>query len=262
MIAPDLVRRARGRIDLELYATGVRSSESLTLPYFLGIGAQKAGTTWLHENLARHPDLFLAPAKELHHFDWFRQGTLRRYAACFANRGERIAGEITPGYSALRGRRVGEVRAVLGDARILLLLRDPVERAWSQARMDVRQSGRRIEELEPAEVLAHLRRRGARRRGDYPEMLAAWESAFGDGMWVGFFDDIVNRPQALLEEVLTHLGVSTELPWDQLPLRQPFNPGGDETMPTVVRDALRSHYAPDITALRGRFGDRVAEWGD
>ena len=39
------------------------------LPNFLGIGAQKSGTTWLYQNLRRHPDLWLPPIKELHYFD-------------------------------------------------------------------------------------------------------------------------------------------------------------------------------------------------
>jgi hypothetical protein len=38
-------------------------------PNFLGIGAQKSGTTWLHDNLARHPQVWLPPVKEIHYFD-------------------------------------------------------------------------------------------------------------------------------------------------------------------------------------------------
>jgi hypothetical protein len=38
-------------------------------PEFLGIGAQKSGTTWLHDNLARHPQVWLPPVKEIHYFD-------------------------------------------------------------------------------------------------------------------------------------------------------------------------------------------------
>jgi hypothetical protein len=40
----------------------------------LGVGAQRAATTWLHHSLRRHPDLWLPPAKELHHFDWMATG--------------------------------------------------------------------------------------------------------------------------------------------------------------------------------------------
>ena len=39
------------------------------LPDFLGIGAQKSGTTWLHHNLSQHPGVWMPPVKELHYFD-------------------------------------------------------------------------------------------------------------------------------------------------------------------------------------------------
>lgn len=45
------------------------SSDNSPYPHFLGIGAQKAGTTWLYRMLARHPDLWLPPVKELHYFN-------------------------------------------------------------------------------------------------------------------------------------------------------------------------------------------------
>ena len=38
-------------------------------PTFICIGAQKAGTTWLYENLSRHPDVVMPPMKEIHYFD-------------------------------------------------------------------------------------------------------------------------------------------------------------------------------------------------
>lgn len=49
---------------------------ALGMPNFLGIGAARAGTTWLHENLRRHPQIWLPPAKELHYFDLLRDGPI------------------------------------------------------------------------------------------------------------------------------------------------------------------------------------------
>lgn len=46
-----------------------RHDEPQRFPQFLGIGAQKAGTTWLHRMLSQHPDLWLPPIKEIHYFD-------------------------------------------------------------------------------------------------------------------------------------------------------------------------------------------------
>ena len=42
---------------------------SADAPHFIGIGAQKAGTTWLYRNLQEHPEVWLPPEKELHYFD-------------------------------------------------------------------------------------------------------------------------------------------------------------------------------------------------
>jgi Sulfotransferase family len=52
-----------------------RSDEKL--PTFLGIGAPRAGTTWLHANLKKHPEIWLTPVKEIHYFDSLQRGDLR-----------------------------------------------------------------------------------------------------------------------------------------------------------------------------------------
>ena len=52
-----------------------RSDEKL--PTFLGIGAPRAGTTWLHANLKKHPEIWLTPVKEIHYFDSIQRGALR-----------------------------------------------------------------------------------------------------------------------------------------------------------------------------------------
>jgi Sulfotransferase family len=49
--------------------TMTRRSDDANLPTFLGIGAPRAGTTWLHANLGKHPEIWLTPVKEVHYFD-------------------------------------------------------------------------------------------------------------------------------------------------------------------------------------------------
>ena len=109
-------------------------------PDFLIIGAEKAGTTWLHDVLRAHPDLFLPDTKELHFFNRFdsngreidtyaRRG-LDWYQRHFeaAERGK-PAGEATPLYlcDPAAPRRI---RRTLPEARFIVLLRDPVSRTW------------------------------------------------------------------------------------------------------------------------------------
>lgn len=54
-----------------------RRSDNPRLPTFLGIGAPRAGTTWLHANLQKHPEIWLTPVKEIHYFDSRQRGDLR-----------------------------------------------------------------------------------------------------------------------------------------------------------------------------------------
>ena len=102
------------------------------LPSFLCIGAQKSGTTTLYGLLKQHPNIYLPPTKELHYFtlnysegiDWYKN----HFINCASHQ---VCGEITPYYlfhpfAALRASQV------IPNARILILLRDPVERALSQ----------------------------------------------------------------------------------------------------------------------------------
>ena len=62
--------RLRSRVEKPLQKRRLLPVNRSQLPQFLGIGAQKSGTTWLHANLSRHRSLFLPDEKELHYFDW------------------------------------------------------------------------------------------------------------------------------------------------------------------------------------------------
>ncbi len=108
----------------------------MTLPNFLIIGAQKAGTTSLYEYLRHHPQVFMPEPKELNFFvesfSWSKG--LDWYESNFADAGEALAvGEASPTYSmypALPG--VPErVAQIIPDVRLIYLLRDPIERMRS-----------------------------------------------------------------------------------------------------------------------------------
>lgn len=256
-----LVGEVRGGADLWAHRVGLRSSSGLRLPDFLGIGAQKAGSTWLHANLIEHPQLYLPGSKELHFFDWYRIPTLRRYAEEFAPAGGRVAGEITPGYSALTDRRVAMVRQVLPDAKILLLLRDPVERAWSQLRMDLaRKRDRDVSAITAREVASRLDERGVRRRSDLASVVRRWSTSFGAALWIGSYEDIRRRPEQLLAGILDHLGVDPHVDMSGWPLRQRFNAGADELPPPAVLAVLVDRLGDQREQLRRVAPDTVAGW--
>ena len=105
---------------------------AVRLPDFLGIGAQKGGTTYLYDLLQQHPQVYLAHPKELHYFSLHHYKGLKWYSNHFeaAPVGKRC-GEISPYYMfhPLASERIA---AALPTVKLIVLLRDPVERTLSQ----------------------------------------------------------------------------------------------------------------------------------
>jgi Sulfotransferase domain len=101
------------------------------LPNFLIVGAMRSGTTWLARCLGEHPSVFMAPRKELHYFDVDPDQGLDHYRQWFAAASDEIAiGEATQRYM-YAPRAVDRIAEVLPDARLIAILRDPVDRAYS-----------------------------------------------------------------------------------------------------------------------------------
>ena len=101
------------------------------LPDFLCLGAQKSGTTTLHELLSGHPGVYLPSCKEVQYFTLESNQDTRWYSAHFqrANTNQ-SCGEITP-YYLFHPAAPLRIHTLLPDAKLIILLRDPVERALS-----------------------------------------------------------------------------------------------------------------------------------
>jgi hypothetical protein len=174
------------------------------LPNFLYVGPDKAGSSWLHEVLLKHPDVYLTPAKDLYFFDRYYARGSQWYAAQFREaRDEPIVGEVCQDY-LFHPEAAARIRATLGPVRIMVCLRDPVERAWSSY-LYMRKHG-----IGPDTFAEALRTR--------PELLEHGRYATGLGRFlelfprelvhVALFDDLVADPQVFFDGVTDFLGVS------------------------------------------------------
>lgn len=104
------------------------------LPNFICIGAQKSGTTTLYDILRQHPEVFLPANKELHFFDddFNYQKGMNYYKNFFADAiGYRAVGEITPAYLYFEKCPQRIYNTLGGDIKFIIILRNPVERAFS-----------------------------------------------------------------------------------------------------------------------------------
>lgn len=108
----------------------------MTLPNFLGIGAPRAGTTWLNTLLASHPDVYTPTLRdEINFFDKYYERGLGWYETLFPPAEQaatyRAIGEITPQY--LECEECPErIFTTLPGSKLIVMLRHPVDRAYSQ----------------------------------------------------------------------------------------------------------------------------------
>ena len=137
-------------------------------PDFLIVGPQRTGTTWLFHNLKSHPEIFLPKEKELYYFSTlgmpdhrrFRFPYLEDYLGVMADTprstfkrnydslrkvgrfySPRIRGEATASYAALPEEVIREIATLNPEIKAILMIRDPLERAWSHARKDLLTEG-------------------------------------------------------------------------------------------------------------------------
>ncbi len=113
----------------------------MVLPNFICVGAQKAGTTSLHNILSGHPQIFLSNPKEAHFFDIeerYQRG-LSWYSENFfcAWQGQELVGDITPDYMFFPKVTKRIARDLGTDVNIIFILRHPVDRAFSHYQMSL-----------------------------------------------------------------------------------------------------------------------------
>lgn len=189
----------------------------MRLPTFLVVGAAKAGTTSLHFHLRHHPDVFVPGIKEINYFwaEGAAEGrrvprSLEEYAACFEGATtERAVGEVSPQYLNSPS-AAARIRRDLPDVGVVVLLRNPVERAYSDylGRSRIAREDRSIDEvIRPGEPVFE--------NGFYHERLVRYFARFPrDRIHIVLHDDLVRDTAAALRTLFCFLGVDPEHPVD------------------------------------------------
>ena len=116
----------------------------MTLPTFLGIGVPKAGTTWLYDLLISHPEVYIPEKlKDIRYFNRFYSQGSDWYQSFFPDSAQaqnyKAIGEITAHY-LYNADAPGRIAIELEQPKLLLILRNPIDRTWShykhRARLD------------------------------------------------------------------------------------------------------------------------------
>ena len=218
--------------------------------FLLGVGAQKAGTSWLHDQLHRRADADFGFLKEYHVLDaltldsfksfrphqpppW-RWRTWRRYR--FLKQSDRyfdyfddllkkpkikLTGDITPSYGCLSAETLRWVREQFHErdiaTKVVFILRDPVERVLSQQRIKLRKIGK----LEPEHEIEHLRKAARKllkkpsKRSDYSKTIKTLYASFKrDDVLIELYEQLFN--EVIFKRLCNHLNIDYLPPdWNQ-----------------------------------------------
>jgi hypothetical protein len=219
------------------------------MPNFAYIGTSKAGSTWLLNALARHPQVYLASSKGLYYFDQHFDEGRQWYLDHFRPAGDRAAvGEISHSYlsSPPAAARIAELNPGM---RLLACLREPVDRAFSDY-LDLRKNG----QFDGPFTAALERFPRLLDRGRYATHLQRYLDLFPlQQLHVSLFDDLRTDPQAYADDVFEFLGIRRlQLPPADLKSRMPAGTPRSTAFAAAAKSASKLAKRTGLRRLRSR----------
>ncbi|MFK7752090.1 MAG: sulfotransferase [Sedimentitalea sp.] len=269
-------------------------------PDFYCIGAQKAGTTWLHENLRRHPGVWMPPVKELQYFNqihipehanWTQEHrdshvarsirwhvtnndelNLRHlrlltritkprvsdawYKSIFtAAPAQSLCGEMTPEYSLMPDQGIQHLLSISPDARVLFVMRDPIDRCWSHLRMLIKRN-----QDHAGDMSQIVKMNDVYDRADYVAIKQRWQAHVpADRLMFCDFDDIKKQPVELLKQIIGFLGLEADSSFFPK-AEQVVHEGRKMDIPADVYDYMKNRLAPVYDRLLDHMPDVARPW--
>jgi hypothetical protein len=249
--------------------------DSLHQPDFLIIGAQKCGTTSLFYYLSQHPDLNMPKEKEIHFFDLQYDKGVDWYYSLFAKKPFMktwLSGEASP-YYLFHPLVPERVFKHLPKIKIIVLLRNPVDRAYSHFMHQKKLNTEYLDSFEEAiesekirtdeeerklingeiEISLPLRRYSYLKRGLYFKQISNWLQYFSlDQFYFIKSEEFFQNTENELIQLYSFLGINYKSPNDLLPQNTNFYPQLSQSL----RSQLNLHFAEDSKKLKCLIGDK------
>lgn len=243
--------------------------------FVLGVGAQKSGTTWLNSYLKQNEHVNMGQLKEYHIWDakfkpeLFKRfeikspknkgangrlryamqnvdGAYEEYFRNLIDENVSITGDITPTYSALDAENYliikNRLEAAGFDVRVVFLMRDPVERCWSAARMKARKHRLRGKDISEQKMIKMFSGRfesdQMEARTQYDRIIETLEAVFEPkNLYVGVYEEMFAETQ------LRNLSKFLSVPVVEEFVSQKFNVSQKSTLPSDLAEKCRQHYS-------------------
>ncbi|HEX3653138.1 MAG TPA: sulfotransferase [Rhizomicrobium sp.] len=270
-------------------------------PDFLCVGMVKAATDWLFDQLLHHRDFWIPPVKELrylnvpvprmdntlrklsHHrakgrsfardvdFAFLEEAgaladqprDIDKYAALFRFKGSLLSGDISPGYYDLDAETIAAIARRFPSLRVVLTVREPLERVWSHLSMRSREGHFDATLLEDVRAFSRWFAESEVRRACFPTRVAQNWSTFAPEIAFRhfFFDDVEARPETVRADIVAFLGGNPCKKSGRLAAGYNRKANLPKLrMPEPIRAFLLSELADEIRGCAEMFGGHAERW--
>lgn len=269
-------------------------------PDFLIPGFPKTGTTWIYEMLTELPDFEMPFAKELHFFNREKGYNQRELTGAthnyFLNRKRllrnfdfkkisfllefikfyesndllyhrlfsrmtRLTGDITPVYCLLDEGAVKRMANLLNGTKLIFVLRDPIDRAWSQYRMYLRKNNIGFETVSEMEMKNFFSKSSQKGRGAYKRAIQMFrEHFYKSDLMITFYDVLENDPKSFLKNIVKFIGGNPEGVNSLVNIHSRSNTSASYQMPSEIFSYLKLQLEEEYEWLSFLLPQYVDLW--
>jgi len=239
-------------------------------PDFICIGAQKAGTTWLYKMLSMHHEILFLKRKngkvikEVHFWDIFYKNGIEWYIKLFNQNNSIKYGDITPAYSILPKKIIREMHEFNNNIPIIFIVRNPIDRAYSLAKMNVNHYNLNFNELDDQWFYDQFKLKASIQRGNYARILENYYTFFTkEQILLINYNDISQKPLEVLKKISNHINIDynffKKLDNDII-TEKVFSNYSDNKMPKKYFDFLHKIYKLKIDKAKEYIPWDIDEW--
>jgi hypothetical protein len=188
---------------------------------------------------------------------------IERYVSLFNLKGEALSGDVTPGYASLPAETIAEVAHHLPQTKIILLIRDPVDRAWSRISMWARQGALDMEMLNDVPAFREFLGSDKLIHESFPSRIyKSWKSAAPKLKFQYFlFDNLVRDPESVRRDILTFVGADPKKRPDDIPVER-NRKAKKQKLPITepLKAALVDHFREELHICAELLGGPAEAW--
>lgn len=195
----------------------------------------------------------------------FLPPTIQNYRKLFPKSHGKKSGDISPGYAQMPERRIKELAKAFPNLKIIYLLRNPIDRTWSQFKMinkDLLLTKKDNNDID-TDILRHIMDEKYIFLSNYKISLEHWERFFPGRVKVWFYDQLCENSENVFMEICEYLDISPIIDFEGNKIKEKVFEGSSDVMPENVCKYLSDIFQKEIIYLHRRFNNVYTKrWSD